>query len=521
MRGVRRRSRGGVVVAALALMSAGLSGCSILSSDDEGEKPIVVGTTDRVSGLDPAAVYDAGSWSLFGNVYQSLLTFTPGSDVPTPDAAKSCGFQDESRQTYACTLRSGLKFTNGHPLTAKDVKFSFDRILRIKAKEGPADLLDTLKSVETEGDSKVTFHLRTSDAVFPAKIASGLGSIVDSRSYPADGIRTGNEADGSGPYRLKRYAPGSTAELVPNEDYRGVNKGTGTPVTVRYYPEPQQLKNAWDKSEIEVATRDMPAAALSALSLGDNDFRVSETASAATRFLVFNLKRTPLKEAAVRRAVASLVDRVAIGRDIHKRTVEPLYSLIPQGVFGHSTSFYDRYPKPDPESARRLLRSAGVTAPVRFTLAFSKGVSTREEAALIKKQLEATGLFQVDARYVEWAEFQKGRARGDYDAYVMGWLADYPDADTFTSPLVGKANNLYSGYANDRVDKLIRDAQRSGRREGSTDAYRDIQKIVAEDVPLVPLWQKKEFMLSKESISGAQYLIDRSGLWRLWRLGRI
>ncbi|MFI0739667.1 ABC transporter substrate-binding protein [Streptomyces sp. NPDC021100] len=518
MRGVRRRSRSKVVVAALALMSVGLSGCS---SGDGGEEPIVVGTTDRVTGLDPAAVYDAGSWSLFGNIYQSLLTFTPGSDKPTPDAAKSCGFQDERRQTYACTLRSGLKFSNGHPLTAADVKFSFDRILRIKAEEGPADLLETLKSVETDGDFKVTFHLRTPDAIFPSKIASGLGSIVDSRVYPADKIRTGDEVDGSGPYRLKRYARDDTAELTPNKHYRGANKGAADPVTVRYFAEPQQLKNAWDASKVDVASRDMPAAALSALSLRENDFRVSETTSSGTRFLVFNLKSAPVKDAAVRRAVASVVDRVAIARDVHQRTVEPLYSLIPQGVFGHSTSFYDRYPKPDPDAARRLLRSAGLTAPVHFTLAFSKGVSTHEETALIKKQLESTGLFRIDTKYVEWTEFQKGRARGDYDAYVMGWLADYPDADTFTSPLVGKANNLYSGYANDRVEKLIREARQSGRREGSTDAYRDIQKIIAEDVPLVPLWQKKEYMLSKESISGAQYLIDGSGLWRLWRLGRI
>ncbi|MGK5637090.1 ABC transporter substrate-binding protein [Streptomyces sp. URMC 126] len=522
MRGVRRRSRSKVVVAALALLSVGLSGCSSLSSDDEDTKPIVVGTTDAVIGLDPAGVYDAGSWSLFGNVYQSLLTFTPGTDKPTPDAAKSCGFMDEERRTYTCTLRSGLKFANGHDLTVQDVKFSFDRILRIKSDQGPAVLLETLESVRTEGDDKVTFRLRTPDATFPSKIASGLGSIVDSRTYPAGKVRPGDTVDGSGPYRLERFQADGEAELKPNPHYKGANRTSGIPITVRYFGNPAKLRDAWKSQSIDVASRDMPAADVARLSLGANDFRVTENASANTRFLVFNLKsKSPVKDVAVRRAVASVVDRVAVARDVHYRTVEPLYSLIPQGVFGHTTSFYDRYPRPDGEAARRVLRSAGVTVPVRFRLAYSKGVSTDEETALIKKQLEATGLFRVETEHVEWARFQQGRAKGEYDAYLLGWLADYPDADTFTSPLVGTGNTLYSGYSNDRIDKLIRDAQRNGRRDGSTDDYRTIQKIIAEDVPLLPLWQKKEFVVSKQSVSGVQYLSDGTGLWRLWRLGRI
>ncbi|MGI5339628.1 ABC transporter substrate-binding protein [Streptomyces sp. CA-181903] len=522
MRGVRRRSRSKVVVAALALMSVGLSGCSSLSSDDEDEKPIIVGTTDSAIGLDPAGVYDVGSWSLFGNVYQTLLTFTPGTDKPTPDAAKSCGFRDIERRTYTCVLRSGLKFANGHDLTAQDVKFSFDRILRIKSDQGPAVLLETLESVSTEGNDKVTFRLRTPDATFPSKIASGVGSIVDSRAYPAGKLRTGDELDGSGPYRLTAFQADGKAELKPNPHYKGANRTSGKPVTVRYFRSPKELMAAWKRQDVDVASRDLPAADVAKLTLGNNDFRVTENASASTRFLAFNLKsKAPVKDVAVRRAVASVLDRVAVARDVHYRTVEPLYSLIPQGLFGHTTSFFDRYPRPDADAAGRLLRSAGVTTPVRFKLAYSKGVSTDEETALIKKQLEATGLFRIDTEHVEWARFQQGRAKGEYDAYLLGWVADYPDADTFTSPLVGTGNTLYSGYSNDRIDKLIRDAQRNGRRDGSTDDYRTIQKIIAEDVPLLPLWQKKEFVVSKESISGAQYLRDGSGLWRLWRLDRI
>ncbi|MBH1935928.1 peptide-binding protein [Streptomyces sp. AV19] len=528
MRGIRRRrgrARGGAFSTFLVVSVLGLGGCSLVASDDGDDEAITVGTTDTVTTLDPAGAYDAGSWALFGNLYQSLLTFAPGADAPVPDAARDCRFTSEELRVYTCRLREGLKFANGHDLTARDVKFSFDRILRIRSDQGPGPLLSTLKSVETGGTGTVTFKLRSPDATFPFKIATGAGAIVDSTLYPADRLRPRDAADGSGPYRLKSYAAGATAELTPNGRYRGAVKKPGHPVTVNYFADPAKMAVAWKKRSVDVVSRQLPPADTAKLSLGpgeEKDFQVTENSSANTRFLVFNLRDgSPVKQTAVRRAVAAALDREVLTRDVHRRTVEPLYSLIPQGVSGHTTSFYDRYPRPDADAARRLLTSAGVAPPVRFRVAYSKGAATREEAAMMKRQLEATGLFRVDTTYVEWKKFQEGYARGAYDAFCLSWIADFPDADTFTSPLLGPASALHSGYADDRVTKLIRRAQLSSRRDRATETYRAIQKIVAEDVPLVPLWQKKEYVVSKDSISGAQYLSDGTGLWRLWRLGRI
>ncbi|KNB51976.1 peptide-binding protein [Streptomyces caatingaensis] len=507
------------------MTAAALGGCSLVSGDGGDGRPITVGTTDVVTTLDPAGAYDAGSWALFGNLYQSLLTFAPGSATPVPDAASACRFTDDGLRTYTCRLREGLKFANGHDLTARDVKFSFDRILRIRSDQGPGPLLSTLRSVTADGADTVTFRLRSPDATFPFKIATGAGSIVDSTLYPADRLRPGDAADGSGPYRLTSYAAGASAELTPNDHYRGAVGKPGHPVTVAYFADPGAMAAAWRKRSVDVVSRQLPPADTARLSLGSGDrkgFRVAENASANTRFLVFNLRDgSPLKDVAVRRAIAAALDREALTRDVHHRTVEPLYSLIPQGVPGHTTSFYDRYRRPDPEEARRLLTAAGVRAPVRFRLAYSKGAATREEAAVLKRQLEATGLFRIDTEYVEWKTFQEGYARGAYDAFCLSWIADFPDADTFTSPLLGPNSTLHSGYTDERVARLIRRAELSSPRERAAETYRTIQRIVAEDVPLVPLWQKKEYVVSKDTVSGAQYLSDGTGLWRLWRLGRM
>ncbi|MEU2872361.1 ABC transporter substrate-binding protein [Streptomyces olivoreticuli] len=520
MRAGRLRT-GAAAAAGAVLLTAGAAGCGLASPGDGDRGPITVGTTDTVTALDPAGAYDVGSWALFGNLYQSLLTFTPGSTTPVPDAASRCGFRGRSLQTYVCTLRDGLTFGDGHELTAKDVKFSFDRIRRIHAEQGPSALLSTLDAVETAG-ATVTFRLKVPDATFPFKIATGAGSIVDSSRYPADALRPGAEADGSGPYVLKSYRPGVRAELKPAKHYRGAVGPKGNAVDVRYFAGPAQLSEAWKRRGIEVAGRQLPPADIARQSPSDAGAKLMESSGSVARSLVFNLRDgSPVRQAAVRRAIAAVVDREALARDVHLRTVEPLYALIPQGLTGHSTSFFDAYPAPDPEKARTLLRQAGITEPVRFGLAYSKGAATDEEAALLKKQLEATGLFKVTTKHVEWTEFLAGYARGAYDTYCVSWLADFPDPDTFTTSVVGKDSALHSGYTSARVERLIRDTQQEEQRIRTSEDFRAIQKIIAEDVPLVPLWQKKEYVLGDADISGTEYLSDGTGTWRLWQLDRI
>ncbi|MFH8477427.1 ABC transporter substrate-binding protein [Streptomyces sp. NPDC018055] len=139
-----------------AVPAAGAGARLLLSEDGDRERPISVGTTDVVGSLDPAGSHDTGYWALYSNLYQSPLTLRPGSAAPVPDAAESCCFPDASLTAYACTLRAGLTFANGRPLTAQDVRFSFERMLGIATDAGPATLFAGLDSVSVRGCT-VTF----------------------------------------------------------------------------------------------------------------------------------------------------------------------------------------------------------------------------------------------------------------------------------------------------------------------------------------------------------------------------
>ncbi|MFF3860981.1 ABC transporter substrate-binding protein [Streptomyces sp. NPDC002209] len=509
-----------VIAVGLVIGVAGVGAWQLLPEEGRGSGTALrVGTSDAVSSLDPAGAYDAGSWALFGNVYQSLLTVRSGSGTPVPDAASACKFIGQKLTTYQCELRPGLKFAGGRAVTAEDVKHSFDRIKAINSDQGPAPLFNTLESVEAE-DRTVTFHLSAPDATFPFKIATGAGSIVDKEKYPAKALREDGRADGSGPFTLGAYLPGTSAELKPNPGYLGQAKPAGTAVTVRYFKDSAQLNQAWQDHQIEVAHRDMPPDVLAGLNPGLKDTRYQASGGTETRSMVFNVRpgsaAAPL---AVRQAVAAVIDRPKVAGAVHKGTVTPLYSLVPAGIAGHSTPFFDTYSSPNGATAKKLLKDAGITAPVSFTLGVNARGANVPEAEEIAKQLQSTGLFRVEIKVVDrWADFQKAYAAGEFDAYTIGWIADFPDADNFLAPLVGADSSMNNGFSDKAVGDLIARTQSFSDRAQASGDFRELQKLVAQHVPMLPIWQKKDYVMSRDAVSGAQYLSDGTGVWRLWEL---
>ncbi|MFF6782074.1 ABC transporter substrate-binding protein [Streptomyces sp. NPDC012510] len=514
MRSVRLR----ILVSLLVLAIAAIGGWQLWPVQRDENRTIAVGTTDAVTSLDPAGAYDAGSWALFSNVFQSLLTFEPGGAAPVPDAARSCAFADKALVVYRCTLREGLRFPSGREVSGADVQYSFNRVRRINADVGPAALLDTLQSVSA-GGLTVSFRLSRPDATFPFKVATGVGAIVDRTKYPTNRLRTDGGADGTGPYVLTAYKD-QQARLAPNGAYQGAAQGARNPVLMRYYKNSAELEKAWKTRQVDVATRTLPPSTLAGLSPSAPDQRVTEADSTETRNLVLDVRvGSPFHDRRVRQALAVLIKREKLVAEVYDDTADPLYSLIPAGITGHTTSFFDAYPKPDPQRARELLDEAGVTMPVRFTYGYAEGRgASTAEAAELKEQLEASGLFYVTTKAYEWSAFQQRYAEGKLNAYGVGWIGDYPDPDTFSGPLVGTGGSLDNGYSSERVDRLIQDSRRYEDRSLASADFKELQQVVAEDVPVIPLWQRKEYVLGSQAVGGAQYLSDGTGVFRLWQL---
>jgi peptide/nickel transport system substrate-binding protein len=240
------------------------------------------------------------------------------------------------------------------------------------------------------------------------------------------------------------------------------------------------------------------------------------------RYLTFDVKNTPADNKAVRQAVAQVIDREAIAKQVYNDTVTPMYSMIPAGVGAHSDSFKQKYGAPSKEKAQGILTAAGVTGPVALTLWYTPshyGPATVDEFTEIKRQLEASGLFKVELKTTEWEEYQKAFKAGQYASYGVGWFPDFPDADNFTAPFLFKGGYFKNHYENPALDELITKTQGLTDRKAAESSFAEIQKITAEDVPVLPVWQGKQIGAVQKGITGLDKTLDPTYIIRLWMIG--
>ncbi|WP_454111824.1 ABC transporter substrate-binding protein [Microbacterium aurum] len=521
------RGRVGLAVAAFgasALLLAGCAGRSTGGSTDGAASgdPIVVGTTDKVTTLDPAGSYDNGSLAVQTQVFPYLVNTDYNSTEVVPDLAESAEFTSPTE--YTVTLPEGLKWSNGHDLTSSDVKFSFDRNIKIADPNGASSLLYNLDSVETPDDTTVVFKLKTAnDQVFPFILTSFPGAIVDEEVFSADAVTPDQEivdADAfGGPYSITSWDFNKTVEFTPNKNYKGlldapVNSG----VILSYFAESSNLKLAVQEGDVDVAYRSLSATDVDDLS-GNDKVKVVDGPGGEIRYIVFNFNTQPYgattadadaaKALAVRQAVADLVDRETISTQVYKGTYTPLYSYVPEGFTGATEALKDLYGDgdggPDAAKAKATLEAAGVTVPVELNLQYSPdhyGPSSGDEYALVKQQLEKDGLFTVNLQSTEWVQYAKDRTADVYPAYQLGWFPDYSDADNYLTPFFLKDNFLGNHYDNPEVNDLILKQAVEPDAATRTADIEKIQDLVANDLSTVPLLQGAQVAVTGADVSG-------------------
>ncbi|MGW0793031.1 ABC transporter substrate-binding protein [Streptomyces sp. NPDC002911] len=521
-----------VLPAVVGLLVPVLAACG---GSDAGGDAIVVGTTDQFiastdnpAPLDPAIGYEAGVWNLLRQTVQTLTHIPRGGGEPVPEAAKSCAFTDTENESYRCTLRDGLTFADGTPVTPEDVKYSIQRVIDIKDESGPVALFANIDTVETKGENEVVFHLKTSDATFPYKLATPPAGIVQKDKYPAKEAREGFQVDGSGPYTMKPEVEGDQVVKVvftKNPKYKGDLKIRNEKVELDLFPDAKAMGKALDEKKIDMMTRNMsPEQVQKMLVEPEEGVKLTEMPGLAISYLAFNTEDPAVKNKAVRQAMAQVIDRGSIASKVYGSTAEPLYSLIPSGITSHTNSFYNKYGEPNVDTAADLLDEAGINTPVKFTLHYTTdhyGPATKAEFEALAKQLNDTKLFEVDVQGTPWDKYRPAQKKGDYAVFGMGWFPDFPDPDTYIAPFLDENNFLNSPYKSTEAQgTLIPQSRREADRSAATPAFEKLQDIVADDVPLLPVWQGKQYVASLDGLTGVEWAVTSSADLKLWELGR-
>src|SRR4051812_33297276 len=528
----------GITATALALAACGGGSSDSGSSGGSGGGTLTIGTSDKITTLDPAGAYDNGSFTVMNQVYPFLMNSPPGTADVEPDIAESAEFTAPT--DFTVKLKPGLKFVNGHDLTSSDVKFSFDRMVKINDPNGPASLLANLAGTDAPDPTTVVFHLKVgNDQTFAQILGTNAGPIVDEQVLsptaltPDTDIVKGKAF--AGPYTITSYDKNNLVSYEANPDYQGLlGKPKTDKVNVKYYADASNLKLDIQEGNIDVAFRSLSPTDIEDLRKNDK-VQVVDGPGGEIRYITFNFNTQPYgattpdadpaKALAVRQAVADLIDRKELSDQVYKGTYSPLYSFVPEGLTGAITPLKDMYGDgnggPDADKAKQTLTAAGVTTPVALNLQYNTdhyGPSSGDEYALIKDQLESSGLFTVNLQSTEYVQYSKDRVADVYPAYQLGWFPDFSDADNYLTPFFLNTDTstafLQNHYKNDAINALIQQEVTTQDPAARQQVIEQIQTEEAKDLATVPYLQGSQVAVVGKDVKGTADTLDPSFKFR-------
>jgi len=510
------------------------------------ENVLIMGTTDKVEvNLDPAEAYDYFGWEIIQATGCGLVTIRPGSDAGPEDIMPCLATSwdvSEDGLTWTFHLRQGVKFEDGTEFNATHVKYSFDRNIGLAVPEGPYVGIGIggeggiIKEVTVVDKYTVKFELNYPFAPFLALMAAPCCYIVNPKYAPMDSTVNYVEGDARasypmdlGPYRLTKWVRvgGLDQEMVLEANPNYWNRTGGYPKTdkiiIKFYSDSTSLRLAIESGEIDIAFRQLSASDINDLK-ANPDVKVWEGTGAFIQYLVFQTKMYPLNITEVRRAIAAAINRTILVDTVFLGQVEPLYSMIPNGMSGHIDAFKE-LGDANYTYTREILAKYGYNETNKLHLDLWYETSghypqSPDQAQAIKQALEASGVIEVELHGLEWAQYRAQRVEETMQMMIYGWYPDYVDPDNYVYPFYHSSGSswLHHNYNNTYMDQLAEQARATTNTTLRLELYKEIQELMVEDCPIVPLFQGTAFAATKPDIKGVY--LDITQNWRHWLLYR-
>ncbi len=464
--------------------------------------------------LDPAIARETTSHLYVNSIFSGLVRFSSNLSLE-PDLAERWDV-DAAGVVYTFTLRDGIAFHDGRPITADDIKYSIERATDhdLHSDTAPLYLGDIVGAREKmEGEAAEVSGVKVVDArtvritidspkeYFLAKLAFPSSAVVDRQTVEPLGPDwwMSKDINGSGPFKLRRWDREEVIILQRFDDYH-------TPVSLEYLISPAVAlpgangldmynTDAWDALSVRLSSLDRLRrdAALSG--------QLREYEQLTTYFVVMDGTRPPFDDPKVRRAFAMAFDRERFIKEVYEGNVELANGLLPPGIPGFSESL-EGIPF-DPEAARQLLaesRYADSFPEITFSAVDADGSPLESVQFMLAAWAEELGvevqtdLLAPDVYYYQLEEVAE-------HLFSYGWVADYPDPENFLDLLLhSEAHD--ARYTNRSFDSLVERARVEQDRETRLALYNEAERLLLDDTGIIPLFHVKDYVLVRPHVKG-------------------
>ncbi|ADI15797.1 glutathione ABC transporter substrate-binding protein [Truepera radiovictrix] len=442
---------------------------------------ITVGQGADAVTLDPHGTNDQPSARVMRQIYDTLIIQQEDLEL-VPGLAESWEQLDDT--TWEFTLREGVTFHNGEPLTADDVVFTFNRLTDPEVAAPAAFLLGFVESVEAADERTVRITTQYPFAPILAHLSHTATSILNEQAVTEAGEDYGTTTVvGTGPFSFVRWEPATQIVLERNDDWWG---GEVLPERVVFRPIIEGTVRAieLETGGIDIAYGLEPTDANRIEGGGVPGVRLETVETLSTNYIGFNVQKEPFDDVRVRQAINHAVDVDLIIEAVLEGRAIPATGPIAPAVFGARTDL-EPYAY-DPERARELLAEAGLEGGFSTTIWTNDNPTRIQIAEIVQAMLLDVGI-NVDVQVLEWGTYLADTAEGLHDMFILGWVSVTGDADyglysLFHSEQMGNPGNR-TFFANERVDELLDLGRSSADEEERLAAYAEAQEIILEEAP--------------------------------------
>jgi peptide/nickel transport system substrate-binding protein len=463
--------------------------------------------------LDPGVCFEVFPGVVTRNIYSRLVDVwvEDGKFVVVPDLAEKWEMAEDGK-TWTFYLRDGLKFANGDPLTAEDVVFSLQRV--VKLQKSPAwlftDVLGLTEESFTAIDEK-TVQIMTNGAppnVVLTNIGNTTGGVLNKKvvlENEKDGDLgeawlTDNSA-GAGPYVLKEWKRNMRVVLVANENYWRGAPPVKT-VIIQDIPEPADQFLLLKKGELDVAC-DLTAEQANELKDAGGDVRIVTTPGQSDEYVGMNAAWGPFKDVRVRQAVKYAIDYDAVINKVRAGFAINNQQFLPVGYFG----YVENNPfKQDLEKAKALLAEAGYADGFEVELVTNTSERRKNEAVIVQENLSKIGI-KANVTIMQASQmYAKYRQQG-INMIVAGWGVDYPDAAALSDPFANHRVKQLAwrlAWLDDHAADLAEAANKELDEEKRAKMYLELTDYWHENGPFAMMYQPVQFWGVRNEVKGAE-----------------
>lgn len=464
--------------------------------------------------LDWTVSTDSTSSRITDTLMEGLVRygFTAEEVVVEPALATSWE-SSKDMKTWTFTLREDVKWTDGVAFTAQQVVDGWERLLNPKTGAEYANFLFNVKNAKAYYEGKIkdfkevgvsinekgqlVVQLESSQSYFPSILAHHSTFPVRNdviAKFSAKWTEPANYV-GLGAYKLKLWDHDKAIVLERNDNYFG-KKAKVKYILGRVITEQSTALNMFKKGEID-ALDEVPSIEIDKIR---SMKEYQRTPLLAVYYYGMNVKRPPLDNVKVRRAINMAIDREEVNKILGGEKI-PAYNVLPPGLVGYNPNIGLKF---DIAGAQKMLDEAGFkdrSKIPRIQLGFNTSENHQRIAENIQAQLKRNLGIELEIVNEEWKTYLKTLQAKNYQMYRLGWVADFPDADTFINLHQKDGGSNHTQWSNKRYDELIQAGLSESDKEKRKNIYAEALRILnEEDVPMIPLYFYRDQYLVNQRI---------------------